>query len=392
MAFAGAAALVIEPLLPERWQEWIDARQSDLADSDGPAINIARDARNRIERIVDAVPSPILRPTPALQTEDTPSKTSLNLQTAGSTTESNKEYLVLLINQDRAAAGLTAVTFGANTAAQDHAEEMLERSYLSHWGMNGLKPYMRYRLAGGTGYEAENVSGIDSPLKEGALYTRISVQTELAATQNGFMTSPGHRENILNPWHQMVNLGIACNQYTCAVVQQFESNYVEFDREPAFVSGRLAVSGRTLSPFTFHSLGVWYERSPHPLSLGQLDVTYCYSVGDIPAAVVRPPLPLNSYYPDDSAYYEWEACEDPYLADAQSPRAPDPLPASTTVRSTTVPLVTADEWEVEERDFTVEADLSQVLSNNGSGVYTVLVWGEAEGDPVIISKYPIFVD
>jgi len=40
------------------------------------------------------------------------------------------------------------------------------------------------------------------------------------------MSSPGHKTTLIDKWNTTVNLGIACNEYTCAVVQQFERNYI----------------------------------------------------------------------------------------------------------------------------------------------------------------------
>ena len=79
-----------------------------------------------------------------------------------------------------------------------------------------------------------------------------------------------------------MNLGIACSPYTCAVVQLFESNYIAFERSPTVISDALQVSGRALPPFSFSGLSVWYEQAPHPLTLGQLDMTSCGILSDIP--------------------------------------------------------------------------------------------------------------
>ena len=54
-----------------------------------------------------------------------------------------------LINDERVSAGLNPVVLGDNAAAQLHAEASLENCFSSHWGIDGLKPYMRYSLAGG---------------------------------------------------------------------------------------------------------------------------------------------------------------------------------------------------------------------------------------------------
>ena len=57
------------------------------------------------------------------------------------------------------------VVLGANNAAQLHAEASLQGCYSSHWGSNGLKPYMQYSLAGGYQSNGENGSGSDYCIK-----------------------------------------------------------------------------------------------------------------------------------------------------------------------------------------------------------------------------------
>jgi len=189
-----------------------------------------------------------------------------------------REFMLALINDDRAANGLTPVLLGNNPAAQTHAEEMLEQGYLSHWGMDGLKPYMRYTLAGGFNYEGENASAPASPAVEGVNYRRQSAIRSLEETQQGLMDSPGHRSNILDKWHKKVNLGIACSPITCAVSQQFEGDYIEFTETPALSKGVLRFTGGLKAPFIFDGVQIWYDQPPQPLTVGQLSFTYSYGV------------------------------------------------------------------------------------------------------------------
>ncbi|MXY20302.1 MAG: hypothetical protein F4Y49_03085 [Dehalococcoidia bacterium] len=72
-----------------------------------------------------------------------------------------KTYMLELINAERAKAGVGSVVLGDNIAAQLHAEAALENCFASHWGIDGLKPYMRYSLAGGYQSNGENGSGSD---------------------------------------------------------------------------------------------------------------------------------------------------------------------------------------------------------------------------------------
>jgi len=70
-----------------------------------------------------------------------------------------KRYMLELVNDERNVMGLTPLVLGSNVAAQLHAEALSDECFLSHWGLDGLKPYMRYSLAGGYQANAENVAG-----------------------------------------------------------------------------------------------------------------------------------------------------------------------------------------------------------------------------------------
>ena len=59
--------------------------------------------------------------------------------------------------------GEIEVTLTDNTVAQKHADELLFTCMTSYWSHNGLKPYMRYSVAGGEGGVMENVRVLGTP-------------------------------------------------------------------------------------------------------------------------------------------------------------------------------------------------------------------------------------
>src|SRR5258705_9253116 len=71
-----------------------------------------------------------------------------------------REAVVRKINQDRAAAGLSAVELDqlSSQVADAHCQEMAANRYLSHWNLRGLLPYHRYHFAGGRDHVQENLS------------------------------------------------------------------------------------------------------------------------------------------------------------------------------------------------------------------------------------------
>ena len=138
-----------------------------------------------------------------------------------------------LINAERAKVGAPAVVLGDNIAAQLHAETSLENYSSSHWGVDGLKPYMRYSLAGGYQSNAENGSGSDYCITASDGYrANASIKQEIRETMAGWMRSQGHRRNILDPWHKKVNIGLAWDRYNTVMYQHFEGDYVEYQNMP----------------------------------------------------------------------------------------------------------------------------------------------------------------
>ncbi len=308
-----------------------------------------------------------------------------------------RSHVIGLINLARNAAELGPVTLSNNSAAQQHAEALLRHNFRGHWGMDGLTPPMRYILAGGTNYVQENVSSY--VLREGILYNKQSPQALLTKSHAGLMNSPGHRRNILNKWHKKVSLGISCNAHACSMVQNFEGDYVEFDTKPVISSrGVLRFAGLLKDGFTISGIQVWYHESPHPLTLGQLDATYSYGVGQEPVTFVIEPAPVGSYYSKENliAQYSWTAGVDPYSVDPETPRnrgsITPQLRLSPQKRFKTIPYTIADIWSRSASGFQIRANISNIIEDLGPGVYIIVIWGEKVGEEVPLTNYAIFVD
>ena len=317
-----------------------------------------------------------------------------------------KTFMLDLINAERAGAGLGPVALGGNPAAQAHADDMLENCYFSHWGLDGLKPYMRYSLAGGYQSNAENVSGLNHCIRPGDGFAAISIHDYIENIMRGFMDSPGHRDNILDPHHAAVSLGLAWDMHNIVAVQHFEYDYVSFSKPPEMSGGILSLAGAAQNGAGFPSrddlgIRIHYDLPPHELTRGQVARTHCYDSG-IPAALVRPPLPPNYHYTADTYTMTATHCLDPYDVPEDAP-APSSyqeahefhdLAASKRVPSASYEVQGYDalEWMVDGGDFEVSVDISGALRQHGPGVYTVVVWGMAGGESVTIARYPIFHD
>ena len=334
-----------------------------------------------------------------------------------------KQYMLELINEERTRAGLGTVILGDNDAAQLHAEASLEHCFSSHWGVDGLKPYMRYSLAGGYQSNGENWhaqnSGYESNgrvwssiqyclTKDAGGYppTVIDIKDSVRKAMEGWMDSPGHRRNILNQWHKKVNVGLAWDGYNFAAVQHFEGDYVEYSVVPTITGDILTLTGKVHNGALFDQpddLGVqiFYDIPPYTLTRGQLYLTECYDSGQLVAALRRQLTGL-SYWTTNTFTVSSSQCVDPYITPSDIPgpksleearmfrKATAEVKQSLSLTTTTVPWIDAQRWHVNGGQFTVSADLSTVISAYGSGVYTVVLWSKLGGEKAVVSEYSIF--
>ena len=356
-----------------------------------------------------ATHSPTITPTSTATPTQTPTPTPAPPSgLSQSEMESAREYALQLINRARTAAGLNEVTLDDNIAAQSHAEDMRTNCFSGHWGTNGLKPYMRYTLAGGEQYSAENVSGLSYCLtRTDGFRASLSLEHDISEAMEGLMESSGHRRNILNPHHRKVNLGVAWDEYNFKFVQLFVGDYIEYEVPPEIDSGQLTLSGQVKNGVTIdeeNALGIqiYYDQRPRPLTTGQLARTYCYSSG-LPIVSLRRPLTEGWFYSNDVFATERSICPDPYDVDINAPPPRSYHEAHQIWRqayiesqsfinpSFTGRWVTATEWAVYGQKFTVSADIADLIKRAGNGIYTILLWGKINGEDVPISQYSIFI-
>ena len=373
-------------------------------------------------------PRPTSTPAPAVrmvtQTPTPASATTLDLAVPPHLRHLEyKEYMLELINAERISGGLDPVVLGDNSAAQLHAEFEIEHCFNSHWGIDGLKPYMRYTLSGGYQSNGENGHSNTWTVRTGgATWTGIDycltksdnghappmdgVMSEINGAMNGWMNSSGHRRNILERWHRKVNIGLAWDGFNFAAVQHFEGDYVEYFSPPTIANNLLTFKGSVKNGASIddeRALGIqiYYDPPPSQLTRGQVSRTYCYDSG-LAVAFLRMPLTGGSFWVEDESSFPYNPCPDPYdiPPDAPAPRSPKEATefkqaayhASQARPSTTimVPWITASVWETKVGKFTVAADLSDVIAAFDSGVYTVMLWAKLGGEDVVVSQYSIF--
>ena len=309
--------------------------------------------------------------------------------------------MLALINEARREAGLSAVVRGDNRAAQIHADNSLANCIGSHWSIDGLNPNMRYSLAGGYQSANENVSGSDYCRLPNQGYSAISsAAEEVREAMDGWMDSPGHRNNILKPRHRKVNIGLAWDRYNFVAVQQFEGDYIEYTVLPAIDGGVLSMEGKVknganLEHGDHFRFRIFHHPPPHQLTQGQIARVYGSCLG-LKVAFL-------SYVSAGTVESTWKPCLNPYDVSPDTP-APTSGGAAYALWEETraryealeesVPITVArvrmSRWELNGDRFAVSADLGDVLEAHGPGVYELNVSGVLDGNVDLISRYSIF--
>jgi uncharacterized protein YkwD len=115
---------------------------------------------------------------------------------APATLEELRQTSLERVNEARGKVGLDRLQLDAilNEAAQAHAQDMLDRDFYDHVTPDGQDPMDRYLAAGGsTGVVvAENIARCEDCSVPAGL-------DDVEWMHEGWMESPGHRENILMP-------------------------------------------------------------------------------------------------------------------------------------------------------------------------------------------------
>jgi len=238
-------------------------------------------------------------------------------------------YTLSLINADRQSHNLQNVTLSSVNSGQQHAEDMLRNKYFSHWDIQGYKPYMRYTLAGGKGSVAENCAaqlGSYSDLKEALKEMEWNMMYDDAAS------NWGHRDNILNPLHNKVSIGIAYDSNNVYLVQDFENDFVTWttlrcSSNQVIMQGTMMKAGLSIS-----GVAVFYDK-----------------VGNLTAQQLSNPPYQGGYDVGTSVG----------MALPSGWQAGDGI------------TITASTWSQTGQNFAINFDLSTAFARYGKGVYTL---------------------
>ena len=257
------------------------------------------------------------------------------------------------INEDREKNNLKPVVLSSNSAAQSHANDVFSQKIISHWMSNGEKPYMTYTNFGGAGSVSQNVaisycSGFGcsmDPIKE-------IERAEYSMMHDDASSDWGHRDNILQPYHTHVSIGISYDDNFFVLVQNFEDNYL-MSENPISVTENHVYINSNLKSGNPQNIGIFYDPLPTPQLYLQHRNDGHYELGDY-VAVVVPPAPLNSYYEQPSKHL----------------------------------LIEAENWTADDNFILIDFDISSILVK--PGVYTIGIWIDEGGKDFLVTNYAIF--
>lgn len=143
---------------------------------------------------------------------DTDKSVALHFTVTGAKVRGDLEaQMLVLINEERAKAGLRALTADPELSpvARAHSSDMLARGYFSHVTPEGKTPSDRIRTA--------NVHFLVSG-------ENLALAPTLTIAHKGLMNSPGHRANILNKSYGRVGIGILdVGRHGLMVTQNFRN-------------------------------------------------------------------------------------------------------------------------------------------------------------------------
>lgn len=201
------------------------------------------------------------------------------------------------INSARKSNGIPTVELDEHVCmvAQLHAEDMADGEYFSHWDRDGLKPYMRYSLAGGYHAISENLSRA-----KGIPLERLP-RSIITSYLNEKPPDDGHRRTLLQRHATHVGIGIAVRGGWVYVVQDFITKLVKLYPLPQFATldERLQILGKLREGWELHNIDVFYEPLPSPMTKDELNGKGAYGLPNERKSLFKL-LPPNARYSDGS--------------------------------------------------------------------------------------------
>ena len=216
-----------------------------------------------------------------------------------------KARLLARLNEERRAAGVPPVAYDPLAAAVGDAfclDTARTRSS-GHWDTAGQPPYLRWGLAGGVDYHAENFSSLT---RTGARVDEAEVPALLLDAHARMMAEmppdDGHRRTVLDRDLTHVGFGVAALGGEFRMSEEFSrrvAEWVEVPSAPLAEGARAPFAVKLPAGWELASIEVGFEAPPRPMSREEIARRGSYAYPG-PSQTLLARAPANTQYPDGS--------------------------------------------------------------------------------------------
>ena len=216
-----------------------------------------------------------------------------------------KARLLARLNEERRAAGAPPVAYDLLAARVGDAfclDTAWTRS-VGHWDTAGRPPYLRWGLAGGVDYHAENFGSIT---RTGADVEEAEVPALLLDAHAAMMAErppgDGHRRTVLDPEWTHVGIGAAALGGEFRMTEEFSRHvveWVEVPAEPLPAGARAPFAVKLPVGWTLASIEVGFEAPARPMSREEIARHGAYAYPRSSQSLLAR-APANTQYPNGS--------------------------------------------------------------------------------------------
>jgi uncharacterized protein YkwD len=193
----------------------------------------------------------------------------------------DKRLLFERINRDRLRHGAPALVWEPRAALVGDlfCLDAALTGAAGHWDMQGRPPYVRWGLAGGVDYHAQNSAAwslssgrFDGPVSEMVIRSHESMMAE---------TPPhdGHRRLLLDPAYTHLGIGLAVVGRQLRLSEEFTRvafEWIALPPQPQPAGSLATMAGRPLPGWQVGLVEIRFEPPPKPLSLLEIEARGAY--------------------------------------------------------------------------------------------------------------------
>jgi len=248
------------------------------------------------------VPSPLPSLSPVRQVRYGPDRNGISYSERA---PREKEKLLARLNEERRARGVKPLTYDllAAKVGDEFCQDSAARAFSGHWDLEGRPPYLRWALAGGVDYHAENASSFS---RTGNPVTPSEIERLLFDSHARMMDErppdDGHRRAILDPNWTHVGFGAGWADGEFRMTEEFSrrvAEWVEIPAVPVRAGGAAPFAAKLPPGWAPGVIEIGYERAPSPMSRTQIRRRGSYAYPKA-VALLRPLLSGSYRYPDGS--------------------------------------------------------------------------------------------